>query len=85
MVDSESGNPHVASYSDAVLERCGTCRAFDKAPRVPIVGASTASAFSEKVQVGLLFLDDISALRAMEMFPGYSLLPSVHCKNPQGV
>ena len=53
LVDSESGMSHLVSQVGQVLETCDVCRAFDKAPHIPIAGAATVSAFNEKVQVDL--------------------------------
>ena len=41
---------------------------------MPIVGAATVSAFNEKVQVDLLFLGDIIAPHAMDVYSRGSLL-----------
>ena len=46
---------------------------FNKAPRVPNVGATMASTFNEKVQANLPFLGEIVALAAMAMFSKNSL------------
>ena len=46
LVDSEGGNSHLADSVDEVPEQCELRRAFEKAPRVPIAGASTASVFN---------------------------------------
>ena len=43
------------------------------------------SAFNEKLQIDLLFLDDLVALHVMDMFSKYSLLIPVRSKNPQEV
>ena len=58
LVDSANGTSHLVPRVDEVLENCDVCRAFDKAPHVPIAGATTASAFNEKAQAGLPFLGD---------------------------
>ena len=76
---------HLVRFADEVAEQCEVCRAFDKAPRIPIAGTSTASAFNEKLQIDLLFLGDIIALRIMDMFSKYSLLIPARSKNPQEV
>ena len=65
--DSDSGNAHLVNCVDEVPERCEVRRVFDEVPHVPIAGASTASMFSGKVQVDILFLGDIIALRTMDM------------------
>ena len=85
LVDSDSGMSHLVAHVDSVLENCEVCRAFDKAPHLPIAGTSSVSCFNERVQVDLLFLDDIIAARAMDVFSKYSLLHRVKSKNPQEV
>ena len=70
---------------DQVLETCDVCRAFDKAPHIPIDGTTTVSAFNEKVQVGLLFLGALIVAHAMDVFPKYSALQPAQSKNPQEV
>ena len=84
-MDSDSGNAHRVNYVDEVLGRCEVRRASDKAPHVPISGTPTASMFNEKVQVDLLFLGDIVALRAMDTYTKNSLLLPVQPKHPQEV
>ena len=70
--------PHLANRVNQVLETCDVCGAFDKAPHVPIAGTATVSAFNEKVQADLLFLDDLIVAHAMDVFSKYS-------ENPQEV
>ena len=62
----------LANFAYEVLEQCEICRAFNKAPHIPIAGASTVSAFKEKFQADLLPLDDAGALRAMEVCSKFS-------------
>ena len=69
LVDSEGGNFHVLQDVDEVLGRCGVCRAFGRAPHLLIAGTSTVLMLNGKLQVALLFLGDIIALHAMEVFP----------------
>ena len=66
--DSDGINSHSANYVDEVLENCDVFGAPDKAPHVPIAGASAVSVFNEKVQVDLLFLADLIVLHASDMF-----------------
>ena len=61
------------------------CRALDKAPRDPVAGISTVAMYCDKLQAGLLFLDDIVALRAMDVFSQYPSSIPVRAKNPQEV
>ena len=55
--------------ADEVLKQREVCRAFDKAPHVAVAGTSTVATFSEKLHVDLLFLEDMIASRAMDVFP----------------
>ena len=71
--DSEGGNLHPLQQVDEELGHCNVGRAFDRAPRVPITETSTVSMFTEKVQVDLLFLGDVVALRVFGVFSKYSL------------
>ena len=43
----------LANFAYEVLEQCEICCAFDKAPHIPIAGASTVAAFNEKLQAYL--------------------------------
>ena len=60
-----------------------TRRACDKAPEIPTVDTSTASAFKGKLQVGLLFLGNAIALRAMDVYSEYPLLVPARPENFQ--
>ena len=82
LVDSDGGVSHSVNDVDEVLENGDVCRASDKAPHVPLAGASAVSMFNEKVQVDLLFIEDLIALRAMDAFPKDSLFLPVQSKNP---
>ena len=73
------------NYVDEVLGQCEICRAFDKAPHIPIVGTSTAPMFNEKVQVGLLIPGETFALHALDMCPKYSLLLPGRSATPRKV
>ena len=68
-------------YAEVVLGQCGTCRASDEVLHIPIAGASTASPLSEKLRVGVLFLDDPIALCATDVCSKYSSLMPVRPKN----
>ena len=76
---------HLPTCVDEVLAQCGVCQAFGKAPHAPAAGASTVAAYSEKLQVALLFVGDIIALRIMDVFSKYSFLIPVRTKNPKEV
>ena len=85
MADSGGGNSHLVDFVDDVLERGDVCRAFDQAPHVPHAGDSVGSMFNAKAQVDLLFLDDLLASHAMDMFSKIALLPPAPSENPQDV
>ena len=69
-------------HVEEVVNQCDVCKAFDKAPHTPIAGTSAVAMFNEKLQVDLLFLDDLIALHIMAVFPKYSILTLVRSKNP---
>ena len=69
----------------SVLEQREVRRAFDKEPHAPIAGMSTAATSNEKLQADLLFLDDVIASHAMDVFSEYPLLIPVRTKNPEEV
>ena len=85
LVDSDSGLSHLVAHVDSVLDTREVRRVSDKAPHLPIAGTSSVSCFNERVQADLLFLDDIIAARAMDVFSKYSLLRRVKSKNPEEV
>ena len=75
----------MVNHVNKVLGTCEVCRAFDKAPRIPIAGTTTVSAFNGKVQVDLLFLDDPIVVHAMDVFSKYPPLHPAKSENPQEV
>ena len=76
---------HLGNCVGEVLEQREVCRAFAKAPRVPVAGTSTVSTSTGKSQLDLLFLDDSIALRDIDVLPKYSLLIPGRQKTPQEV
>ena len=84
-MDSDGGSMHLGNCVGEVLEQREVCRAFAKAPRVPVAGTSTVSTSTGKSQLDLLFLDDSIALRDIDVLPKYSLLIPVLSENPKGV
>ena len=84
-MDAEGDAQSLVHHVDEVVAQCDTCEAFDKAPHIPISGTSTVSMFNERLQMDLLFLDDIVALHIKDVFPKYSILTRVRPKNPQEV
>ena len=85
LVGSDGGNSRLVNFAGKLLEHCESHWAFGKTPHVLIAGASAASMFNEEVQADLLFLGDTIAMRAMDMFPKYSLLLQVQPEYPQEV
>ena len=84
-MDAEGGTQSLLQHVDEVVSQCDSCKAFDKAPHIPISGTSTVSMFKERLQMDLLFLDGIIALHIMGVFSKYSILTRVRSKNPQEV
>ena len=82
-VDSDRNNAHVLTCADEVLAQCEVCQGLGVAPHVPAAGASTVAMFNEKLQVALLYLDDVNAQHVMAVFPKYSPLIPSRTKNPQ--
>merc|ERR1711951_45024 len=85
MVEADGRASSLVQYVDEVVRNCEVCRAFDMAPSIPIAGASTVSAFNEKLQVDLLFLGEHIVLHVLEIFPRYSLMVPARSKNPEEV
>ena len=80
--DSDGGNMHLLTCVDEVLGHCAVRRAFEKAPHVSIAGSSSVATSNEKLRTDLLFLDDILALRTMNIFSKYSLRKPERSKTP---
>ena len=76
---------HLANHVDEASEHCEKCRAFDKAPHVPIADTPVAPMSHRKLHVGLPFLGDIYALHAMDVCSKHSLLLLGKSQNPQEV
>ena len=76
-MDAEGDTQALIQHVDEVASQCDTCKAFEKAPHIPIAGTSTVSMFNERLQMDLLFLDAIIALRIMDVFSKYSILTRV--------
>ena len=58
------------------------CQAYETAPHIPAAGTSKVAMFNESLQVDLL-LNDIVALRVIDVFSKSSLAIAVRTKNPQ--
>ena len=70
---------------EKVLQQCDVCRAFEKDPHLLEAGTSSASAFNEKTQLGLPFLDDTIARHAMEPYSKDPLSAPPRPKKPIGI
>ena len=53
LADYDGGRSHLVTHMDGALASCEVCRAFDKAPHLPIEGTSSVFRFNEMVQVNL--------------------------------
>ena len=60
--------------ADEVSQQREVCRAFAKAPQIPIAETSSALPLGEKLKVGLPSSGDSIALHAMDMCLKYPLL-----------
>ena len=85
LVDAEGGTQSLIQHVDEVASQRDTCKAFERAPRIPISGTSTVSMFNERLQMDLLFLEDIVALHFMDVSSKYSIPTRVRPKNPRTV
>lgn len=83
--DSGGGNKVLSDYADKALEQREACRALDEAPHSPLAGKSTVSTPNDKLRADLSFLDDLIALRAIDVFSNSSRRIPVRSKDPQEV
>ena len=67
LVDTEGDTQSLSRHVDEVVSQCDACKAFEKAPHIPISGMPTVSMFNERLQMDLLFLGDIIALHIMDV------------------
>ena len=84
LAGSNGDSMHLVNYVDEVLEQCEVCRAMDKAPQVPTAGTSASSKFFEELEVDVLFLDDITTMRAMAALPENPPPIPGRSQNPRG-
>ena len=82
LLDTGGADQRLPDAAGEVVSQCEVCQAFEKAPNFPAAGASPASPFNEKIQVGLLFVDAAIALRAMDSRSEYSLSVKACSENP---
>ena len=68
LVDAKGDTQSSIQHVDDVVSQRDACKAFAKPPRIPISGTSSVSTFNERLQTDLLFLDDIVALRILDVF-----------------
>ena len=85
LADSVWNNMDLVGCVDEVMAQCEGRQASDKAPHVPEAGTSTVAMFNGKLQADLLFLDDVIALRFIDVLSKYFLLVPVRAKDPQEV
>ena len=85
MAEADGRANSLIQYVDEVVRNCDVCKAFDSAPAIPVAGTSSVSAFNEKLQVDLLFLDDLIVLHVLDLFSRYSLLVPARSENPEEV
>ena len=83
--DPGRGNMHLITCADEVLALCEGCRAFDKAPHVPVAGTSAAATFNGKLKADLSFSADVIALHIMGASSESSPLIPVRTESPQEV
>ena len=69
LVNSDGEDMHSATYVDEASGHCEDCRGSDGAPHVPIARTSAVSMSIEISQVDLLFLGDLTAMRATDFSP----------------
>ena len=81
-VDAKGATEMLLEPAGSVAQQCEVPRALHEDPHWPVAGAPMVSSFYEKVQVGLLFADDVDALRAMGMCSKNSLLVRVRSEGP---
>ena len=65
------------------MEHCEVRRASDRAPHGPTAGTPTVSTVYEKLQIDLLFLGDMVALRVMDVSSKFSFLTPVRSESLQ--
>ena len=68
LVDSAENSMHLFTCVDAAVARCEVCQAFEEAPHAPAAGTPNAAVLNEKLQGGLLLLEDIITLRVLDVF-----------------
>ena len=64
---SDGGNARLATEVERLLQQREVCCPFDKAPYLPVVGASTVSTYDQKLRVDLLSLSVSIALHATDV------------------
>ena len=82
LVGDGGANKRLLGLADEVAGQCEVCQAFDRAPHLPVAGTSSASSFNKRLHVGVLFLEDVAALCAMEVYSKLSSLVRVCSRNP---
>ena len=74
LADSEGDAQSLIQHVDDVVSQRDARKASERAPRIPDSGTSSLSTFNERLQMDLLFLDDIITSHIMDVFSKYSIL-----------
>ena len=69
LAGAAGADKRLLDFADEAAGQCELRQVFDKAPRLPVAGRSTAFLSDETVQVGLLFLGDAIARHATDLHP----------------
>ena len=80
-MDSDRDNARLANEE---LEHCEVSRTSDNAPHVPSAATSVVSMSNEKLQVDLLYVGGLIALRAMDVLSPFSPLKTNAFKKSSG-
>ena len=72
MTDADGESKGLLGCVDEASQQCDVCRPSDKAPHLPIAGASSASSVDDELPADLPFLGDAIAFHAMDAYEKYS-------------
>ena len=82
-VDSNGETMGSVHYVSELLEQCGSCRVFDKAPHIPIAGSFPVQVFIGKLKVDPLAAGDGIASHATDVYSKNSPVIPARSKKPQ--
>ena len=82
---AEGDTQSLTQHLDDVVSQRDACKAFEKAPHIPISGTSSVSMRNERLHMDLLVLGYIIALHIMDVFSIYSILARARSKIPQEI